>query len=88
MPDVLAGQIKRLRYLYASVIRSEPSHVVWLQERYAGCQVCLYNPLKTYGRHSVAIQGWRGQGQGSHASATKRLERASPEEAAAQQPFT
>jgi 5-methylcytosine-specific restriction enzyme A len=66
VPDMLAGQNRRMRYLYESTnpIRAR-RHVLWLQERYGGrCQICLYDPLKTYGRqvcHAHHIQ-WLSRG--------------------------
>lgn len=57
---------RRMRYLYESVdpVRAR-KHVLYLQDLYAGrCQICRYDPLRTYGRqvcHAHHIQ-WLSQG--------------------------
>jgi len=52
LPEASVAHNKRVRYLYESLnpVRAR-RHVLWLQERYGGkCHICLYDPLKTYGR--------------------------------------
>jgi hypothetical protein len=53
LTEATRAQSRRLHYLYESVnpVRAR-RHVLWLQDRYAGrCQICLYDPVETYGRH-------------------------------------
>jgi 5-methylcytosine-specific restriction enzyme A len=66
VPEGVAEHNRRLHYLYETIrpIRAR-RHVLALQERYRGrCQICLYDPLETYGEqvcHAHHIQ-WLSRG--------------------------